>query len=223
MRHCPSVCHTHPLQTFVGQRSGSFTTPGHEYPSHLLLTVTVTDSGGLRDTETVQLNPKSVALAFVTSPGGGTLTVAGGSHTATHGQTFIVGSRFNVTAPASRVVDGVTYAFASWSDGGGRTHAVTAPATGRTYRASYVPVRKRLVVATRPGGMAFEVDGKRRAPGWERAYPVGSVVRVGAFLRLRHDGDLFRFVRWSDGGGRHHQVTIPNRKHRLAAVYRRIG
>ena len=36
IRHCPAVCHTHPLEQFRDRRSGSFRTPDHEFPSHLL-------------------------------------------------------------------------------------------------------------------------------------------------------------------------------------------
>ena len=37
LHHCPSNCHTHPLQSFAGVAGGSFTAPDHEYPSHLEL------------------------------------------------------------------------------------------------------------------------------------------------------------------------------------------
>ena len=37
LHHCPSNCHSHPLQDFVGVASGSFTAPDHEYPSSLEL------------------------------------------------------------------------------------------------------------------------------------------------------------------------------------------
>ena len=37
LNHCPSNCHSHPLQDFVGVASGSFTAPDHEYPSSLEL------------------------------------------------------------------------------------------------------------------------------------------------------------------------------------------
>jgi len=61
MRHCSSIepgnCHTHFLQTFTGTRSGSFTAPDHEYPSHLELTLTVTDPGGLASSKTIELYP----------------------------------------------------------------------------------------------------------------------------------------------------------------------
>ena len=47
MHHCPSNCHTHPVQDFPGVASGSFAAPDHEYPSYLELRLTATDSGGL--------------------------------------------------------------------------------------------------------------------------------------------------------------------------------
>ena len=46
LHHCPSTCHTHTIQSFVGVATGSFTSPDHEYPSHLELRLTATDSGG---------------------------------------------------------------------------------------------------------------------------------------------------------------------------------
>ena len=51
LRHCSrtdaTVCHTHAIQDYVGVASGSFVAPDHEYPSHLLLSVTARDAAGL--------------------------------------------------------------------------------------------------------------------------------------------------------------------------------
>ena len=79
LHHCPSTCHTHPLQDFVGVASGSFTAPDHEYPSHLELVLTATDSGGLTDTASVTLLPQTVNLTFTTSPSGLQLVLNGSS------------------------------------------------------------------------------------------------------------------------------------------------
>ena len=70
LNHCPSNCHAHPLQDFVGVASGSFTAPDHEYPSSLELVLTATDSGGLTSTASVTLQPQTVNLTFATSPSG---------------------------------------------------------------------------------------------------------------------------------------------------------
>ena len=69
IRHCPSdVCHTHNLSTFPGVSSGSFHGARPRVPVAPPADVTVTDSGGLTDSRTVQLNPKTVALSFASSP-----------------------------------------------------------------------------------------------------------------------------------------------------------
>ena len=93
------VCHTHPLQAYPGVKSGSFQAPDHEYPSHLLLIVTVKDSQGLTTDRTIELDPKTVTLGFGSSPAGFPVTVAG--RPGVTSQTFIVGSTFTISAPAT--------------------------------------------------------------------------------------------------------------------------
>ena len=155
IRHCPGgVCHTHSLQTYSGVKSGSFSAPDHEYPSHLLLTVTVADSGGLTDTRTIQLDPKTVALSFASTPSGATVTLNGADHVTPYTETFIQGSQFNVTA-AETV--GASSVFASWSDGGARSHSITAPTSSTTYTATYATNNAPTVtrVSTYPEGTFY--------------------------------------------------------------------
>jgi PKD repeat protein len=138
IRHCPGgVCHTHSLQTYSGVKSGSFSAPDHEYPSHLLLTVKATDSGGLTDTRTIQLDPKTVALTFASTPAGATVTLNGADHVTPYTETFIQGSQFNLTAAETMSSGGSTSSFVSWSDGLARTHSMTAPTSPTTVTALY--------------------------------------------------------------------------------------
>jgi hypothetical protein len=138
IEHCPSgVCHTHPFNQQTGVASGSFTAPPHEHPSHLLVTVTVTDSGGLFDSETVVLQPKTVDLTFASSPTGAQVTVGETAHPTPYTETFIQGSPFTVTAAPTVGTGGTVAMFTSWSDGGARSHVITAPATPTTYTATY--------------------------------------------------------------------------------------
>ena len=58
IRHCPSACATPTTSAPSPGPSGSFPAPDHEYPSHLLLTVTVTDSGGLTDSGPIAARPE---------------------------------------------------------------------------------------------------------------------------------------------------------------------
>ena len=61
LHECPSDCHTSTVQNFEGVRSGTFNAPDHDSPSYLELRLTATDSGGLKDTQTVRLDPKPSA------------------------------------------------------------------------------------------------------------------------------------------------------------------
>ncbi|MDF5758238.1 LamG-like jellyroll fold domain-containing protein [Spongiactinospora sp. TRM90649] len=137
MHHCPSTCHEHQITTFTGQ-SGSFQAPDHEYPAHLELRLTVTDTQGLTDTESVLLQPRTVNLTFQTVPSGLRLGFNGEQTTAPFTRTVIVGSSNSVAAPSPQGDQG----FVSWSDGGAAGHNVTAPATAATYTATFQTVQQ---------------------------------------------------------------------------------
>jgi PKD repeat protein/glucose/arabinose dehydrogenase len=137
LHHCPSNCHTHPIQSFSGVAGGSFTAPDHEYPSYLELQLTATDSGGLTDTESIRLDPRTVVLSFQTTPGGLQLAFNGATATATFTRTVIIGSENTVSAISPQTKGKKTYSFTSWSDGGAQTHVITAPAAATTYTARF--------------------------------------------------------------------------------------
>jgi glucose/arabinose dehydrogenase len=140
LHHCPSTCHTHALQTFTGVASGSFTTPDHEYPSHLELQLTATDSSGLTDTKSVLLYPQTVNVTLQSQPSGLQLVLNGVSGVAPFTRTVIKGSNNSISAPTPQSSGGSSYQFVSWSDGGAGTHNITANAT-KTYRARYKRAR----------------------------------------------------------------------------------
>ncbi len=133
---CPADCHEHPLQSFNGVSSGSFVAPDHEYPSELELRLTVTDAGGLTDTETVRLVPRTVALTFQSVPSGLQLVVGSTSQETPFTRTVIEGSANTVSAPSPQSSGGSSYSFASWSDGGAATRTIVANAAA-TYTATY--------------------------------------------------------------------------------------
>ena len=139
MHHCSSAnsCHEHLVQDFAGVASGSFAAPDHEYPSYLELRLTATDSGGLTDTKSVRLDPKTVALTFQSEPAGLQLTVGSSSGTTPFTRTVIVGSKNSVSAPSPQTLGGINYSFASWSDGGAQSHDIVAPDAVATYTATY--------------------------------------------------------------------------------------
>jgi glucose/arabinose dehydrogenase len=137
LHHCPANCHQHPLQSYPGVAGGSFTTPDHEYPSFLELRLTATDSGGLTNTATLRLDPRTVVLSFHTNPGSMQLVVNSTAATSAFSRTVIVGSSNTLSAISPQTKGGKSYAFSSWSDGGAQTHTITAPASATTYVARY--------------------------------------------------------------------------------------
>lgn len=139
IHHCTSGgnCHEHADETFPGVASGSFVAPDHGYPFYLELRLTATDSGGRKGATSVRLNPQTVRLTFASNPTGLRLLVGAGSGTTTFSRTFVVGSKVTLEAPTPQNLNGSSYAFASWSDGGAQRHVTTVPATARTYTATY--------------------------------------------------------------------------------------
>jgi glucose/arabinose dehydrogenase len=133
LEHCPSNCHEHIVQTFDGVASGSFPAPDHEYPSYLELRLTATDSGGLTDTRTIRLDPKTVTLKLRSNPSGLELSLNGSTPNpkTPFDRLVIQGSVNSVAAPTPQTLSPFTYDFASWSDGLARIHnlAVNADTT----------------------------------------------------------------------------------------------
>ena len=142
LRHCSrddaNVCHTHAIQDYVGVASGHFVAPDHEYPSHLLLSLTATDGAGLSTTETMRLNPRTANVTLASVPPGLQLSFASETVATPFTRTVIARSVTSVSAPSPQVLGVAGYLWGAWSDGLGQTHAVTAPASGTAgYTATY--------------------------------------------------------------------------------------
>ncbi|MEO7864023.1 MAG: PQQ-dependent sugar dehydrogenase, partial [Nitrospirales bacterium] len=137
LHHCPSnVCHTHPIQSFSGATTASFSAPDHDYPSHLEIKLTVTDAGGLTNTKNVLLDPQTLALNFVSIPSGLELVVGSSSAPTPFTRTVILGSANSVSAATPQTLGATTYHFLSWSDGGNQSHLITGSASS-AYTATY--------------------------------------------------------------------------------------
>jgi uncharacterized repeat protein (TIGR01451 family) len=153
MHHCPSDCHTHPIQTWGGDPlTWFFNAPDHEYPSYLELRLTATDGGGLSDTETLQLDPRTVALSFQSSPSGLQLVVGGLSSTTPFTRTVIEGSTNSISAPTPQTLGGTSYTWVSWSDGDPQSHNIVATASA-TYAAAYQAVQSADLVMAKTGAL----------------------------------------------------------------------
>jgi glucose/arabinose dehydrogenase len=97
----------------------------------------VTDSDGLTDEATRDVNPHTAAVTVATNVPGLQLLVEGQSVAAPHGFTGVSGTLHAVEAPASQTVGDVTYDFVSWSDGGAAAHNLLVPDADTTFTATY--------------------------------------------------------------------------------------
>ena len=177
MRHCttPTSCHSHEIQDYPGVASGSFNAADHEYPSHLELTVTATDAGGLSDTKTIQLDPQTVQLTLASQPSGAALTFNSESAAGPIVHEVIARSRNSIGATTPQTIGGQNHVFESWSDGGAASHDVTAPDADATLTAQLEPVttvtfspqadaRVQEANASTNYGTLVPAHGRRREP-----------------------------------------------------------
>ena len=141
VRHCPSVCHTHPLTTYAyaSEVIGELYAPDHEYPSTLLLTASVIDDRDMTVYESVEVQPRPSEVVLRSKPAGARLKATG--HVGEGTYTYIENGQLTVSAPKRRKIRGRVLVFHRWSDGGSRTHEVRAPAGGTRLVATYQPQR----------------------------------------------------------------------------------
>ena len=198
MNHCSSAtsCHEHFIQEYAGVASGSFIAPSHEYPSYLSLRLTARDSGGLERTVSVRLNPQAVSLRFETVPAGLQLALGSEGFTAPATRTAIVGSSNSMSAPSPQSLGGTTYEFVSWSNSGGQTQVVTAPATTTIYRATF-----RAITTTLPVPWVSRDIGTVGVAG-SSSHSAGTFTVRGAGADIWGVADAFRYAyRPLDGNG----------------------
>ena len=77
------------------------------------------------------------------------LVLNGGSAATPFTRTVIAGSNNSVSAPSPQTLNGSSYGFASWSDGGAQTHNIIASSTA-TYTAVFAPPTTRPPAITGP-------------------------------------------------------------------------
>ena len=126
---CPTVdtCTTEPGETFAGVASGSFVAQNPEsYPSHLRLSLTATDSGGLSKTTFVDLYPQTSKLTLASDPAGATLALGSTSGAAPFSTTVVTDGLQSISAP-DQTIGGQAYVFAGWSDGGAPSTTSSSP------------------------------------------------------------------------------------------------
>ncbi len=138
--------HTHPFLPPTPGNDVEIVTPAPEdihstdpEGNYLEVRLTATDSKGLSRTVTQKLAPNTVDVVFQSQPAGLDLVVNGDKFDKPT-RTYISweGYRLNVYAPSPQTtLAGVTYSFASWSDGKEQQHDIVTGATPSSYTATF--------------------------------------------------------------------------------------
>jgi glucose/arabinose dehydrogenase len=137
--HCPfgpDDCHEHPIQVFPGIASSDLETPDHDYPSYVNFILTATDERGLSAEASVKILARPVLLQLRSQPPGIKLVAGTKTLTTPSDLQVIENSPTTLAAPATAELDGHTYTFQGWSDGGARVHTVSGSGPA-TYTAVY--------------------------------------------------------------------------------------
>ncbi|CAN5826136.1 hypothetical protein BH23ACT10_BH23ACT10_39400 [soil metagenome] len=185
LHHCdaPTSCHEHPIQDFPDTAGGSVEAPDHDYPSYLELRLTATDSGGLSDTASLELQPQTSDLSFQTDPPGLDVALNGDADTTPFTRTVIVGSTNTLTAPTPQVQGETSYEFSAWSDGGQATHNIVAPSAPTTYAATFTASSGLVAAygfqegggATTADASGYGNDGALQGPSWAAGHSGGGL------------------------------------------------
>ena len=107
----------------------------------------------------------TIIYTITTAPAGRTITVDGTNYTAPQNFTWGLGSSHTIGAPQYQGESaGTRAAFASWSDGGARSHTITVPEMSTTYTATF-GVQYQLTTSARTGGTVLPASGNWYNPG----------------------------------------------------------
>jgi glucose/arabinose dehydrogenase len=141
--HYDNPPHTHPaLEPVSGIRSGTFTIPVEmETSAHVLFRIylTVKDSKGASNTVFVEINPNTSNTTLATNPAGLSVKLDGSALASPYTFTGASQIQREIEVASPQVLNGVTYVFSSWSDGGARAHTISTPAVNSTITANFVP------------------------------------------------------------------------------------
>jgi glucose/arabinose dehydrogenase/PKD repeat protein len=132
--------HVHPGGVVSGTKTGTLQIPtsGHDFEGSTSyeIVLTVTDSSGLSTSKSVTVFPDKVNLAFDTAPAGLNIEVDGITKRAPFVLDDLKAFQHTINAP-NQTSGGTSYAFSSWSDGGGQSHGIVVPTANQSYTATF--------------------------------------------------------------------------------------
>ena len=153
--------------------------------------------------------PRSIRHTVDTVPSGLIVAVDGQQYNAPASFSWAPGSRHEIQAPSPQPVTAQTRrVFASWSDGGGVVHTVTAQNAETTFAATF-RTEHLVTVRSAPVPLTLLVDGASILQSTDYWWAEGSphVLSVPSPQAGAMAGERYTFRAWSDGLPRNHTVA----------------
>ena len=155
-----------PFSSATGVAGGEFrpadTGPYSNADVFYRIELSAEDAQGLTTTVVRDIQPRTSGVTIAANVPGLTLNLDGQPQAAPYSFVGVEGFKRQLEAPATQTVNGTTYEFVSWSQGGARSQEIVTPADDATYTATY-----RQVVPTVVGRHVFynnsAFDGRDRA------------------------------------------------------------
>ena len=137
MWHCLNAdftnCHTHPTTSMTGT-GGSFPVTDHGDFTYFVISLTVTDSGGLTNTKQVTITPNRVNISFDSNQPGIVIAIDSGTGTVPFTHSVPKHSQHVIFASSPQTSGGNSVIYDSWSDGGAQQHSFIADADASVHR-----------------------------------------------------------------------------------------
>lgn len=196
-----------------GQAGGSFVIPtSSPYTGtdvFYRIRLTVTDSAGRMHTTTRDLVPQVSTVTLTASAPGLQIRLDGQPHDTPYTFQGVAGLTRSLQATTAQIVGGVSYDFATWSDGGAAAHNISMPASDTTYAATFLPQQITWLSNLNPtfaqnGSGPFERDQSNGSNGANDGDPIAlnfqvytKGLGVHAYSELRYNlagGGFTRFL-----------------------------
>jgi len=126
-----------------GITSGSFTIPTVDETDPNVwyrIYLTVHDAQGLAQTTYRDVLPLKSTITLASNPPGLQVTLDGAPHITPYSTVSVQNLQRTLGVVSPQSLNGITYTFASWSDGGSATHNISTPTTNVTYTAKFQEV-----------------------------------------------------------------------------------
>ena len=202
--------HNHPGPTAVsGVKNGSFTIPSTgETASNVWyrLFLVVTDSQGATDTAYTDILPRTSLITINSSPQGLAITLDGQPFTTPFTVTSVEGITRSVSATSPQTLNGISYNFINWSQGGTQTQSFATPVNDVVYTANYAVATNSPYGGTAriiPGTIQvedFDNGGQNLAYYDSNPLNTGGAYRPNEAIDLQNSTEAGYNIGWTEPG-----------------------